>query len=215
MSDTGLPRLELQDAIDVAAQVAELYDGTCEMIKPAGSVRRRMLRVGDIELLMMPKFGPVEWNMFEEPTKTGNLQKMRTDELIKSGTLEPRLAGEKQLRALGEKYQRLLYNGSPIDVFCVTPPAQWGFQMAVRTGPRDLSRWYFTPRCYGGAMPPGKIADAGSLWIGEKKDKKIVHKGDQLKTPTEEDFFAALYIDWVPPTERDNYLERLRSQGWK
>lgn len=88
--------------------------------------------------------------------------------------------------AFGAKLKRVRYRGRagtlPLDLFAVTPPAQWGAIVTIRTGPGGFSRRLVTSRLYGGGMPVGMREHEGALWAG----------GRLVETPEEEDFFHAL-----------------------
>ena len=65
-----------------------LLADSCDRIEIAGSVRRQVFEVGDIELLCIPKAGAVD--LFGEPVASESLLDQRCSELIHQGILAPR-----------------------------------------------------------------------------------------------------------------------------
>jgi DNA polymerase/3'-5' exonuclease PolX len=91
----------------------------------------------------------------------------------------------------GPKYKQFTWQGMPVDLFVTTPP-QWGLIATIRTGPSAFSQRLVTPRRRGGLLPSHLRVKDGWLW----------QDGQQVPTPEEADFFAALGIDWIDPWER-------------
>lgn len=72
------------------------------------------------------------------------------------------------------------------------PPAQWGLIMAIRTGPKDFSRWIVTQRYKGGALPSDCRVNKGAVWHGDR----------MIEMPEEIQFLQFLGLGWVEPEER-------------
>lgn len=143
--------------------------------------------VKDIELLCYPTPGV---SMFMEPTYERTPLYDLVRDLLADGTFA---WGEDKKD--GPRYKKLFFPAGNIylDLFICFPPAQWGYQMAVRTGPWQYSKWLVTQRRYGGALPSYlKVEDAG-LYNGRKL----------IPTPTEESFFQALGLLTPAPHERN------------
>jgi hypothetical protein len=94
--------------------------------------------------------------------------------------------------------------GFMLDLFIVTPPAQFGVQLVIRTGPGsdddNFSKWIVTTQAMGGALPNGYCVKNGAVWfadqIGEKGNPKNGEK--PLSMPTEESFLDFLGITAEP-----------------
>jgi DNA polymerase/3'-5' exonuclease PolX len=112
----------------LADQLVEELSPYCTRIEIAGSLRRKMADVGDIEIVAMP-------GDFAEGMLGCILPEAK---FIKNG---PRY---KQI-ALPEEIN--------LDLFLVRPPAQWGVIFLLRTGPADFSRLAVTRRIQGGLLP--------------------------------------------------------------
>lgn len=108
-------RFPLGQAEVIAAKVIALLAPHCERIEVAGSVRRKRLTIGDIEIVCIPK--PYD-----------------ATPLFASGLATvvnqwPKVKGELPCRYT----QRLLPDGIPLDLFMVDRNG-FGLQLAIRTG---------------------------------------------------------------------------------
>ncbi len=80
-----------------------------------------------------------------------------------------------------------------VDLYIVTPPAQWGPIFAIRTGDSDFT------------------GHAGLMrWINERTPYQqtqgrliVAATGDEIETPTEKDYFRALGLPYIEPRKRD------------
>ena len=86
-----------------------------------------------------------------------------------------------------------------LDLFVVTPPAQWGVQMVIRTGPNkpenNFSQWMVTQRAKGGALPDGYYVKDGAVYNAREGMQAV-------STPEEKDFFMLCGLEWMEPGER-------------
>jgi DNA polymerase/3'-5' exonuclease PolX len=108
-------RFPLGQAETIAAKVIALLAPHCERIDVAGSVRRKRLTIGDIEIVCIPK--PYQ----AEPLFASGLATVVNQ--------WPKVKGELPCRYT----QRLLPEGIPLDLFMVDPGG-FGLQLAIRTG---------------------------------------------------------------------------------
>jgi len=210
-------RIRLSEARQLAEAALALLAPYCDRIEVGGSIRRERMSIGDVELVAVPRFGTAFVRDPNDPMFGGcerentNLLRNALDDLVADGAMQARL-GKDGKAARGDRYQRLVYRAFALDVFSVLEPAQWGCVFTLRTGPHQFNRWLVTPRP-AGALPTSTVMDAGSLWIGardySKKDNPITYKGSQILTPTEQSFFDALGIPWIPPHQRDEHMDLL------
>lgn len=170
----------------------------CARIVVAGSVRREKELCGDIELVceahgVMAAGGQTGLFDGAHPTLAGELARLE-----RAGALLPRAAnnGSKARKFFLETRNAFpgwkLYPRLKVDLFVVTPPAQFGPILAIRTGPADYSKWLVTGRAGGGACPDGWRFKDGALWEGDKP----------LLTPDEETLFRLLGLRYVDPQYR-------------
>jgi DNA polymerase/3'-5' exonuclease PolX len=150
----------------VAEEARARLAPACVRLEIAGSIRRGRPDVADVELVAVPRVTPGRPDLFGAPTTaTGELHALAT-ELLAAGVLAHR--PDKNGRpAFGEKLKRVVFTGAagvlPLDLFAVTPPAQWGVIFTVRTGPGAFSTRLVTARRYGGGMPEGHRVRDGAL----------------------------------------------------
>ena len=150
--------------------------------------------MADVELVAIPRTEPVV-DLFGEQQGERDLLHERCERLLGEGVLAHR-RDKNGHPAFGAKLKRVVYHGRvgalPLDLFAVTPPAQWGAIVTIRTGSAGFTHRLVTPRLYGGGMPVGMYQHDGALWDG----------GCLVETPEEEDFFRALGLVWLPPERR-------------
>jgi DNA polymerase/3'-5' exonuclease PolX len=197
------PRIPRQNAEAVAVLLIEKLAPFCERIEIAGSIRRKMNTVKDIEIVAIPRTETPQLGLFGDPGEPISLLKQKLDSLVLDGFLEKRTDDDGKQR-WGEKHQRALFQAPSgpigIDFFAVLPPAQWGVIFAIRTGNYEFSRNLVTGTFHGGRMPDGLRVSDGALWrVAEDRETKlgVVH------TPEEKDFFEAIgWPDYPAPEAR-------------
>lgn len=177
--------MNLASADRLADQWIARLSPFCSRIEVVGSVRRRKPDPKDIEILAIPKVR-LSKNLFGDEVPDGYyINDELTDEpLIKNGN----------------RYKQIGLNGMNLDLFLVLPPAQWGYLMAIRTGPLDFSKWLVTPKRLGGGMPSYLTAKDGSLW----------NRKTAVPTPEERTFFTAMGLNYIEPEDRDRWKSMLR-----
>jgi DNA polymerase/3'-5' exonuclease PolX len=180
-------RFELAHARGLAEAMVRVFAPACERIEIAGSIRRCIPTVADVEIVCVPRarrdlFG----ELVDEPTELDRV----VDELIAQGRLELRLTAA-GIACNGSRAKRLraVRSGLPLDLFGVLPPASWGAILAIRTGPADFSQRLVTLCKHRGL---------------DQRDGRLVARGSgrELATPEERDFFAACGVPYVEPWER-------------
>lgn len=180
-------RFSLERARRVAEAIAAELAPACERIEIAGSIRRRVAYVKDIELVCIPRglardlFGDVRLDQPHDLDRA-------LERLVEAGRLRARVTPDGRVR-LGRRFKALeaVRAELPVDLFMVLPPAQWGAQLAIRTGP-----WEFSKRLVTECQRLGRRCVDGRL---------VDERGD-VATPEERDFFRACGMGWVEPWER-------------
>lgn len=194
----------------------ETPDGRSLSIKIAGGLRRGKPDVHDIEIVAKPiltapraEFGQ------KKPFATlfdRELQALQDDGYLfyplKNG---PKM---KQFPINLDKFKSDVdYSMPSVDLFTVefylvTPPAEWGVDLVIRTGPGsesdNFSQWVVTQRSRGGALPDGYRVKHAAVWRVEQLDAKDNPlPGERpLSMPTEQDFFDFLELPWIEPADR-------------
>ncbi len=197
-------RVPLAQARTLALDLVEMLRSACVRIEIAGSIRRQRSDVKDIEILCIPKMVPVGGRLFDDVGET-TAQRSAIDARVMHlttdlGGADHLLEFNRKKPANGSRYKRLFYGGVPVDLFCCLPPADWGIQFALRTGPAEWSKRLVTRRGQGGLCPDNcQIQDGRLLWDGNPQP-----------CPEESHFFAKLGVPYVSPELRtDRALAQL------
>lgn len=204
-----------QIPLAAARAVAERFVGTIrpyvERVEVAGSIRRGKPTVSDIEIVAIPKTHSLQAGLF------GDAGGPEVDELHEQIVFQVEYDPRLEIRVLDdgtrrfrERVKYLVWEGIPLDLFAVKPPAQWGAILAIRTGPAAFSHLCVTPRAKGGAMPYGMLQQQGALWRGEPE-----RGGRIIATPTEESWFEALGLPSWAPHERTEARLKAHLKGWR
>ncbi len=153
----------------------------CERIEIAGSIRRGVSIVGDIEIVCIPHY---------QSDLLGNNFGNWLDPILERWTAE----GSFQPVKSGHRYKQFLLTKSGIflDLFIVTPET-WGIQYMIRTGPAEFSRKMVTQRHQGGYLPDGYRVSEGQVWP---------ETGNAFPTPEEIDVFDLYGMDFIKPEDR-------------
>lgn len=176
--------MELNKAKEIANSLYHTLKPYCEKIGIAGSVRREKEHVKDIEIVAIPT-PRYAVNLFGDRTQEG----WEIDYPLNKMTLD----GWQGVKG-GEKYKQLYHPGHDLklDLFLVTPPAQWGVIYTIRTGSADFSHWIVTPRKYGGGLPSDCHVKDGAVWRGS----------EIIPMDEETDFLAFCGLGWIEPSAR-------------
>lgn len=150
-----------------------------EYCKIAGSVRRKELKVGDIEIVCIPRREPerLPGELFATPDV--NLVAHHC-EVSKHFT---RIKG-------GDKYIQADYQGITCDIF-MTNKREWGRMYALRTGPASYSK-----------QLARRWRDMGYKGIDGRLVAIRAGVNDPDGFPSERSFFEFLGLDYRPPEER-------------
>lgn len=189
------PRVGLSLARLRAVGLCEKLGPYVDRIEIVGSIRREKPQVGDIELLLEPKSREASLFGDREPV----IEPIRRT-LSRFGALTKN--GDRYIRVTSTEEGAI-----PVDVFLVHPPATWGAQLAIRTGPAALSRYCVTQlrykgwRCESGRVLRPTTGDGVKVIAGQLYEKH--------PTETEEAFFEACGVPFVPPPERERLVLRL------
>lgn len=139
MSDK--PKFDRSVALAVAKALCGALAPACERLIVAGSLRRRKERVGDVEILFIPKFesvAPAKDDFFEvkKPVPVA-LTDAVIARLEADGVLERRTNINGSVM-FGPKNKLMLHkaSGVPVDLFTATAENWWNY-LVCRTGPAE------------------------------------------------------------------------------
>lgn len=107
------------EALSVASRLIEQLKPHCYRVSIAGSIRRQQPEVNDIEIVVVPK--PYQTGLFAD-----GVAKVMDNYPVVKGYFPCKYT------------RRILHQGICVDLFLVDH-ANWGLQLAIRTGPADYS----------------------------------------------------------------------------
>jgi DNA polymerase/3'-5' exonuclease PolX len=192
---SGGERIPLELADIAAHQVLDALAPGCERIAIAGSIRRRRLDVGDIEIVAIPRVHTerVREGLFEDRDLEVDELQVCIDLAMMDGTLTAHPDDPKR----GPRYSKLTHaaSGIQVDVFSCRRDT-WGLALLIRTGPAAYSHWlvneararYFHV-ANGYELHPGRIA-CGAIPC------------EPIPTPDEDTVFRVLQLHPAGPEAR-------------
>lgn len=176
--------MKLNDAVYLANYWMYQLNPYFDVIKIAGSIRREKPdNIKDIELVGIPLPGR---DLFYEPTLKlapifGFMSQLEQDRKI---MVEKR--GQKYIKFMD--LDRVFW----IDLFLATPE-NFGYLLALRTGPAEFSKKIVTPKQADGFMPSNLKAKNGYIW----------KKSTRLSIPDEHTLFQIYGMDYIKPQDRE------------
>lgn len=194
-------KLPLSKAAPLAEKIMGALEPDCERIEIAGSIRRQRPTVGDIEIVAVPQIIPdlaAQLSLLGDPPKLVSALDMLLENMLEEKENFSR--GDKN----GELYKSFLVeidsDGSKVglDLF-LTTKKQWGYILALRTGPGSFNKAWVTQKGKGGLLPDGYRFAGG--WLHGPD-------GERIETPEEYDIFALIGDGrYLPPESRDNWRD--------
>ena len=193
--------MKLEEGRRLAEELLGILKPSCERIEIAGGIRRGKEEPHDIELVAIPKmeqeldpFG-FNWTGHNHDELFATVHRLIDSGALQKGKETVQRWGETERvlkPPLGPKYYRLRYQGEKVDIFSVTPPAQWGLVFLLRTGDSEFSQAFVT-----------------RLWkfgMKSREGRIEVDRATWMKTPEEEDAFRVCGLPFIEP--------RMRSIAW-
>ena len=188
-------------ALQVANELVKYLGSTCSRIEIGGSVRRGKPEVKDIEIVAIPDLRPVPPPRLE----FGKPIPKKHETMLDAMLWEMKQSGAIFMEKDGPRYKKFILRdaGISVDLFLVLPPAQWGVQMVIRTGPFDFSHWLVTRKSKGGALPNDYIVEDGVVGLRVKNAKNEDSREGEIEMPEEIDFLNFCGVGWIDPGKRE------------
>lgn len=179
-------RRSLRDVIPVAMELRQKLLDVCSVIEMAGSARRAVPFVKDVELVAIG----------------GEKLRARLDSLVVNGTIDRALYGDERRPRWGDKHRGWNYKGIRFEIF-LTDHDSWGYQYWLRTGPGDANQYVMTQMVMQRA--PYRFKD-GALWLGDRR----------VAVRQEADLFKLLGMPYILPEQRtiEVYQRYLKKAQW-
>lgn len=222
---SGGQRVPAAEAAPIARRFVDLIKPYCDQLIVAGSLRRRLPTVADVEICVVPRIESVGVTVTDLFGETTTIEQRDTlhgflDQCLEANVVQkrPRADGA---TFWGPRAKYLTYDGLPFDVFSAVndwrkpdavptaEPDRFGIMLTIRTGPADYSHRLVTPRdqkCevkkLGNGRPvmrPGLLPE-----IYRVADGWLTYRtsAERIPTPTEESVYELLGLDWVEPWQR-------------
>lgn len=181
--------LKYQEAKTIADNLVALLAPHCERIEIAGSLRRLKPEVGDIEIVCISKTEKFQDDLFgggDEMLSLLHFLKFKFEAET----------GAKKIKGKEKYFKFALPQDIDLDLFVVTPPAQWGVIYTIRTGPAEFNPWCVT-NVPNGLLPYGhKVKDGGVYLVNEDSEDTLI------PMPEERDFLNFIGLGWIEPKDR-------------
>lgn len=197
-------RMTRPEAIEIAKRFVALIEPYTDQLIVAGSLRRKLAMIGDVEIVAVPKTEIERTEtvgLFDSEFTTHEVDQLDRfiTQLVGHNLAQKRLDINGSPR-FGPTLKYLTFEGARVDLF--TPCAErFGLILAIRTGPWQLSRWLVTQKSKRGGLPDHLVVRDG--WVHYRTS------GQRIPTPDEESFFSLLDLPWIPPQDRDVFAQKM------
>lgn len=173
--------MRLKEAAEIAHKCLTVLKTHCQRIEIAGSIRRKVSEVKDIEIVCIPKCVDLSQSSLFDNTVS---KQIPSPSFVAAVEQWQPLKGH----PTGRYTKRLLPEGINLDIFIVNP-INWGYILALRTGPAEYSEYLVTR-----AKRMGYIPFKGHLYY-----RKTI-----VPVQREEEFFDLLNLRYLLPEYRRN-----------
>ena len=205
-------RVAYVDALPIAEWMRAALAPHVARVAIVGSIRRKKLDVGDVELLYIPQ--PDLELIPGVPIENSSQTAAKIDKLLSQGILRKRpninggtswgkqikLAEYAQYRPGMPFIPAACRRGFPVDLFAATEQNWWSL-MICRTGPADANIAY--------CMRAKKVGLDYAPFVGLIPSG--AGKREPLPLTCEEDFYSALNLPYLPPELRNDYAQMMRN----
>ena len=200
------PRIPLADAQKLAAWLFNRWGLDAKVCFTVGSVRRQRETVGDLEIIapLRPKQDDPEYDRIAA-SMDGYARQSMFD-----APAGPTIG--RAIRGLSPGFNAACLEidtnragAFPVQVYRYTP-ANFGWIMLMRTGPRDFGEWFL-----------GRWKDSHGISRGDPRFRGSIdgHLVDAsckvVPVRTEEEAFARIGVKFVPPERRSAYIEHIKA----
>lgn len=192
-------RIPLARAEEIARAWVDRLSPFCDRVEVAGSIRRRKLDVGDVEICALVPQVP------SDPRFIGLYELIRRT---------PKTRGGFPGRLVQLEDRSVLVPGGHlyVDLF-MCDVHTWGLNFMIRTGSGDFSHAMAAR-----SMDLGMIFDGARVYRRRRDGdgEKDRPEGEPLPTAEERDVFTLLRVPWIPPEQRGDARDLvavIRSRG--
>ena len=179
--------MNLEQARKIGMEVVEALAPACDRIMIAGSVRRGKAKPKDIEIVYIAKTVKERADLFSWSDVPA------TEATIREMVDRRYWLFDDVVRRNGPLYKRMMHCATAriVELFRANAD-NWGYILALRTGPGDFNKIWASKPWKGGSLPVDIVLKDGFVW----------HNGRPVPTPTEEEFFERIGLPCWPPESR-------------
>lgn len=190
--------MNLKQAQEVAGRVLSRMRPYCVRVALAGSVRREVPQVKDIEIVFQPRMVPSSFGredavatLFDVADVEGEQLAPATEVMVRDLSSSGFWHLDTKLKRDGERYKRLVCEGVVVELFRASE-VNWGYILVLRTGPAEFGHHLVMAQWEGGFLPVDvRVADG-----------LVRRRGVVVPVPSEQEFFAIWGLDYIAPTHR-------------
>ena len=190
--------MNLVAAQRLATKIRDELAPFCEQIEIAGSIRRQRPQVNDVDLVCLPKGAQGQHDLIERCLRSARCTK--TGEQYRVFTLENGFQLDLWIAHAGQE-----------DLLGKKTPGNYATLLVCRTGSKEFNMMlaqrarglllHWNP--HAGLMKLIGRAFVDFRGADGRRQGECVPIGDYLPTPTEEDFFRTLQLEYVKPEDRE------------
>jgi DNA polymerase/3'-5' exonuclease PolX len=194
--------MRYEHAAKIAVDTCKQLQAFCEVIHIAGSLRRRLHEIKDIDIICVPRFTEVvALQLFGDTIPTKKISINFVDTIKSIGVIQK---GSPEGR-----YMSLLVRGCKVDIF-MPDPADFYRMYCIRTGSAEYIRWNIAAAWVklgwcGTDHGLRRITDCREVVSATEKKKWEILKPDGSRPPaweSEEHFYKWLGLEWIHPRFR-------------
>lgn len=182
--------------MEVAGALYKVLAPFCNRIEIAGSLRRKLAYVGDIEILYIPKLALAPQGFFEailngESPETKNMADYAILQLVSTGILAKRKnVNGSEIWGESNKLAVHVASGIPVDLFATTLE-RWAVSLVIRTGGKQTN----IDLAMAAKRQGLKLHPYGDGYTNRRT-------GEHIRCRSETDVFSAVGLRCVPPSQR-------------
>ncbi len=188
----------LAAAQKLATRIRDELAPFCEQIEIAGSIRRQRPEVNDIDIVCLPRGAQGKHDVIERCLRRARCTK--TGEQYRVFTLDN-----------GFQLDLWLAHAGSEDLLGKKTPGNWATLLVCRTGSAEFNvkiarrarevGLHWNP--HAGLMKVNGQAFVDFRGADGRRQSQCVPLGSYLDTPTEEDFFKAIGVEFINPEDRE------------
>lgn len=178
--------MHLEQAHKIGMKIVGALSPACDRIIIAGSIRRDKPEPKDVEIVYIPRIETVRLDMFDSGQRPAT--ESAIGHLVQNGFWRY----DDVVKRNGPRYKRMIHEEVIIELFRATRE-NWGYILALRTGPGEFNKLWASKPWAGGCCPLDIKLQDGQVW----------RNGAPVVVAEETDFFTEMGMPYWPPAKRN------------